>query len=114
MKVGSANLVSGRRNLLIKETDHGHTVGNNFTPVVHIVERYSYSPLSYGEGGYADTIFNERCSQEEICLRIEQALQYARREQIPVQVNNERIREWMRQGLINIEGVTLVGWRTEE
>ncbi len=84
MKVGSANLVSGRRNLLIKETDHGHTVGNNFTPVVHIVERYSYPPLPYGEGGYADTIFNER------------------------------IREWMRQGLINIEGVTLVGWRTEE
>lgn len=114
MEVKSANLVSGRRNLLISETDHRYTVGNNFTPVVRITERDSYTPLSSDEGGYADTIFNERGTDDEICRRIERAIQYARREQILVQINNGRIREWMRQGLINVEGVTLVGWQTEE
>ena len=79
------------RNLLISRPDNRTHVAaaGNFRPAFHIIERDGYTPI---EGGYRDTVFTRELSGHAVAARVYAAIDYAREQGIPVQVNHARVR----------------------
>ncbi len=95
------------RNLLISRPDNRTYVdeNGNFRPAFHIIERDSYTPI---EDGYQDTVFVREMDEAGILARVQAAIDYAREQGIPVQVNHIMVRVSMRNALVDSRDVAII------
>nr|WP_303714805.1 hypothetical protein [Methanoculleus marisnigri] len=96
-----------RRNILVSHTDQRAAVdgAGNFRPAFHIVERDGYTPI---EGGYRDTVFTRDLTGHEVALRVSAAIDYARNQGIPVQVNHAGVRTVLHNLDVDTRGIEMV------
>ncbi len=90
-------------NLLITNYDRRYEHGNDLVAVVRIVERQSYVPV---EGGYRERVIVEE-GHDRLVKAVERGLEFARRHNLKVQVNNRRIANDIEEGRIDISGLNV-------
>lgn len=95
------------RNLLISRPDNRTYVdeNGNFRPAFHIIERDSYTPI---EDGYQDTVFVREMDEAGILARVQAAIDYAREQGIPVQVNHVMVRASIGNARVDARGIEIV------
>jgi len=95
------------RNLLISRPDNRTYVdeNGNFRPAFHIIERDSYTPI---EDGYQDTVFVREMDEAGILERVQAAIDYAREQGIPVQVNHVMVRASIGNARVDARGIEIV------
>ena len=95
------------RNLLISRPDNRTYVdeNGNFRPAFHIIERDSYTPI---EDGYQDTVFVREMDEAGILERVQAAIDYAREQGIPVQVNHIMVRASIGNARVDARGIEIV------
>ena len=95
------------RNLLISRPDNRTYVdeNGNFRPAFHIIERDSYTPI---EDGYQDTVFVREMDEAGILERVQAAIDYAREQGIPVQVNHVKVKASLLNALVDARGIEIV------
>ena len=96
-----------KRNLLISRPDNRTYVdeNGNFRPAFHIIERDSYTPI---EDGYQDTVFVREMDEAGILERVQAAIDYAREQGIPVQVNHVMVRASIGNARVDARGIEIV------
>jgi hypothetical protein len=93
-------------NLLISNFDNRTCTDDygDLVSVVHIRERYSYSPI---DGGYSETVVVQG-SRPTLRAAVARALDYAREHGLKVQANNPHVREDIEAGLLDVSGLHVV------
>lgn len=76
-------------NLLISRFDRYHENGRELEAVVYITERYRYTPIP---DGYRETV-RAQGDRERVRSAVARALDYARQNHLPVQVNNPHVKD---------------------
>jgi len=108
-------------NLLITNFDRNYTLGDEFISVVHIQERYGYTPVNCGyrkmlalgtecvptEYGYRKTVIVQG-DRERLREAVREALDYARQHNLRVQVNNKMVRDDIRSGVFDVDGLVVI------
>lgn len=89
-------------NILISNFDRYHEHGHEFEAVVHITERYNYTPVD----GYRETVLAQG-DRERVRAAVARALDYARLHALPVQVNNPHVLEDIAAGVYDLTGITI-------
>lgn len=108
-------------NLLITNFDRYYTLGDEFVSVVRIQERYGYTPVDCGyrrvvplqnefvptEYGYRKTVIVQG-DRERLREAVREALDYARTRNLRVQVNNKMVRDDIRAGILDVQGLVVI------
>jgi len=108
-------------NLLITNFDRNYTFGDEFISVVRIQERYGYMPVDCGyrkivalqnecvptEYGYRKTVIVQG-DRERLREAVREALDYARTRNLRVQVNNRVVRDDIRAGVFDVDGLVVI------
>ena len=92
-------------NLLISNFDRYHEHGRELEAVVYITERYCYTPIS---DGYRETV-RAQGDRERVRAAVARALDYARQNHLPVQVNNPHVKEDIAAGNVyDLTGIEIM------
>ena len=107
-------------NLLISNFDRNYTLGDEFVSVVRIQERYGYTPVDGyrkivalqnecvpTEYGYRKTVIVQG-DRERLREAVREALDYARTRNLRVQVNNKMVRDDIRAGILDVQGLVVI------
>jgi hypothetical protein len=90
-------------NILISNFDRFYEYGRSFLAAVYVSERYNYSRC----GEYFETIIVEG-NREKLRDGVKRALEYARENNLPVQINNRMVMEDIENGILDITGITIM------
>ena len=108
-------------NLLISNFDRNYTLGDEFVSVVRIQERYGYMPVNCGyrktlalcnecvptEYGYRKTVIVQG-DRERLREAVREAFEYARKRNLRVQINNRVVRDDIRAGVFDVDGLVVI------
>jgi len=101
---GSRHETAGN-NLLISNFDRYHEHGHELEAVVYITERYRYTPIP---DGYRETV-RAQGDRERVRVAVARALDYARQNRLPVQVNNPHVKEDIAAGNVyDLTGIEIM------